>query len=400
MSGTALAARAIGALTGVAAARSLGPSGRGELALLAAGGLLGAAVGSGGLDLWAARSLAQGTVPASVAVLLRRHQLLVLVALSLVALTLVATTGWPTGPVLATAAVVWATVAATLRLGVLQGGDRMVAFGAAGLVGTAVYGVAVAVLVVLDRTTVTTFLLANALGSLATAAYPVRGARSAASRAALSAVVPPAIRLGAALRFGIPAMVGGLVTMALYRVDVLLVGWWRSPAEAGRYAVALAVAEVLWVLPNSAAQAIVPRAAGPVRRVDTARVAKGLLVAMSAAAVVTVAAGWLLIPVVFGDEFTAARTALPGLAAASVAAGLWKVLSFDLLAGGRPGTRIRTGAAGIAVMVAVDAVTVPRWGASGAAVGALVAYAVAAGLCLRTWRRCRRAAAMMEPELP
>jgi len=379
MAGAALAARAIGAVTGVLAARSLGPTGRGELALLVVVGLIGAAVASGGLDLWTARSLGAHEHPTSVLHVLRRHQVLSSLLLGAIALTVLATTGAPTGPVIGATALVWSTAAAMVKLGLLQGADRMAAYSRASLAGTAVYGVGVLTVVFSDRATVTAFLVVNVAGALTTALWPC-------------ALPEPSLRAHrrirhlTALSFGLPAMLGGLVTMALYRLDVVLIGLWRSPAEAGRYSAALAVAELLWVLPNSAAQAIVPRASAAEPRVDTARVARVLLVVMTAAAAVVVAAGWVLIPVVFGEEFRGARSALPALAAASVAVGLWKVFSFHLLAAGDPATRVRTGLLGVAVMVAVDAVAVPRWGAAGASLGALVAYATAAGACMRRWR--------------
>jgi O-antigen/teichoic acid export membrane protein len=379
MAGTALVSRAVGVLTSVLAARALGPAGRGDLAQLAVIALIGAAVASAGLDLWAARVLGQHEHPSAVLHLLRRHLGTAGAALVATALVVLLVSGAPAGPVLGTVALVWATACSMVKLGLLQGADRMKAYGAASLASTAVYAVGVVLLVVLDHATVTTLLGAAVAGALATALWP--GPLPTTDEGPHDAIDHVA-----ALRSGLPAMLGGLATIALYRLDVILVGLWRSPADAGRYSVALAVAEVLWILPNSAAQAIVPRAAAPVPRVDTIRVARVLFVTMSVAAVVTVAAGWVLIPVVFGDDFAGARAALPGLAAASVAVGLWKLFSFHLLAAGDASTRVRTALLGIAVMVGVDAVTVPRWGLAGASVGALLAYLVAAVSCMRRWR--------------
>jgi O-antigen/teichoic acid export membrane protein len=182
-------------------------------------------------------------------------------------------------------------------------------------------------------------------------------------------------------------MFGGLVTHTLYRLDVALVALWRSPAEAGLYIVALAVTEVLWVLPNSAAQAIVPRSTSVTSTLDVSRVSRVLVALMAAGGLVIIVAAPAIIPLVFGHSFDGATAAVPFLVVAAIAVGLWKLFSFNLLAQGDPRSRLVTGVAGLVVMVAMDALVIPRLGIAGAAAGSFVAYTAAAALCVGAWRR-------------
>ena len=91
-----------------------------------------------------------------------------------------------------------------------------------------------------------------------------------------------------------------------------------------------------------------------------------------------------LITTLFGAWFAGAATAVPLLAVAAVAGGVWKVLGADVVAAGRTSPRLWSAAAGLVCMVAVDVVAIPPLGIRGAALGAALGYTVAA-LVLRRW---------------
>lgn len=381
LAGSALTARMFGAVTGVVTARTLGPEGRGTLALLLLAGLVGGSVASSGIDVWAARMLARGAENREVVQLLRRHQASTLVVAAVVAAVVVGTTEATAVGTAATALLAWTTSGAVLKLGLLQGSDRMRAYGLSMLTGVLFYTVGVVGLALAGRGSVVAFLVAAVAGKAVTAAWRTRDVRR---KGRTSVAVVVAYR--DAVSFGATTMLGGLATLALYRLDVALVAWWRSTAEAGVYSVALAVAEVLWVLPNSAAQALLPRASEALPTVDTAKVCRVLVAGMGAVALVVSVASPFAIPLVFGSGFGDAAHALPGLAAGSVAVGVWKILAHDLMARGDARTRFRSGLAGVLAMVAFDAAFVPRFGVVGASVGSLVAYGTAAAVTVHTWR--------------
>lgn len=375
LTGSALASRILGASVGIVTARTLGPDGRGTFAILVLFGLIGGAVASGGLDFWAARVVAAGVEPASARAVLARQQLLAACAavgisvLALLAGASLALTG-------ATALLCWATGSAVLRLGLIQGTGRMRAYGAATVVGTAAYAVMAMALAATGHPSVAAFLVAAAVGKMCMALWPVRNQPTG--------VHCPSHR--EAFRFGVPSMLGGIATLAMYRMDVALVAWWGSTSDAGLYSVALAIAEVLWILPNAASQAVLPRAAQAVSALDTAMVCRAVTALMLVAGAGVSVAGPVIVPLAFGSDFAAAWTALPPLAVGAVAVGVWKILSYDLLARGDAQTRFRSATVAIGAMVAADAILVPAFGIVGAAIGSAVACTIACAYTIVVWK--------------
>jgi O-antigen/teichoic acid export membrane protein len=98
-----------------------------------------------------------------------------------------------------------------------------------------------------------------------------------------------------------------------------------------------------------------------------------------------------LITTLFGASFAGAATAVPLLAVAAVAGGVWKVLGADVVAAGRTSPRLWSASAGLVSMVVVDVVAIPMLGIRGAALGAALGYTVAAVVLRRWWPWRRRA---------
>jgi O-antigen/teichoic acid export membrane protein len=191
-----------------------------------------------------------------------------------------------------------------------------------------------------------------------------------------------------AVRFGVPTAAGAVGAMLLYRLDVLLVSLWSGVDSAGLYVVALAYTEIVWIVPTAAAQALVPHAAQADSRIDTGRLCRSVVVLMVVVAAVLSLAGPAVVPWVFGADFQEAVVAVLPLSLAAIAVGVWKLVGHDLIARGDSHSRLWSGVLGIATMVALDAVLVPRFGVRGAAFGSLGAYAVASAVVVARW--CRR----------
>jgi O-antigen/teichoic acid export membrane protein len=86
--------------------------------------------------------------------------------------------------------------------------------------------------------------------------------------------------------------------------------------------------------------------------------------------------GYLLLPVVFGDEFAASRTPFLVLLPGSIGLALLAVFSSGLRSTGSPGSSSIVEMLAAAVMIALDLVLIPRYGATGAAAGATIGYCV------------------------
>ncbi|HJH25580.1 MAG TPA: hypothetical protein C5S37_02145, partial [Methanophagales archaeon] len=53
------------------------------------------------------------------------------------------------------------------------------------------------------------------------------------------------------LLFGIQTVMSGIVSIILYRIDVLMIGYFMTSTEVGIYSVAIAIARIIWIIPQS-----------------------------------------------------------------------------------------------------------------------------------------------------
>ena len=372
--------RLLGAVSGIVSARALGVDGRGGLSVLLVVGMIAGGVLPLGLDLWAARSLGGGADVASVRRLLTRHlagvSVLVVVG---VAVTMIYSARTP-ALVVSVGLLCLSATALTLRLGVLQGLDEMKSYSMAALASTAVFALGLVLLTFINAASVTSFVLAAAAGQAVSALWPPRRVGRSASTAY------DRLKYRTALRFGVPTAIGAVSALLLYRLDVLLLSWWSDLSNVGLYSVALAVTEVIWVVPTAAAQAIVPHASKQNPTLDTARLSRVVVLLMVVTSFCVMTLSPFVVPLVFGAAFSPAVNAIPFLSLAAVGVGIWKLIGHDLIARGNARARLLSGVAGIVVMVVFDAVLIPRYGVIGAAAGAAAAYLVAAWLVLLAWR--------------
>jgi O-antigen/teichoic acid export membrane protein len=193
--------------------------------------------------------------------------------------------------------------------------------------------------------------------------------------------------------YGLRAQVGGIVTLLNLRLDFLLVSVFTGPAVLGVYAVASKFAELLKVPPLALTYVLYPRYARLDQTAAAAQARRLLPRAgiLTAAAIVPLwVAATVLIPALYGPEFTGAispaHIILVGLALEGVAA----VITAFLYGIGRPGLNSWGMAAGLAVTVVLDVLLIPPFGAIGAATASAVAYATSALALLAFFRWVNR----------
>lgn len=380
-----LTVRLFGAASAILAARLLGTEGRGQLALTILLATVVAALLTTGLDVWVAREVARRSPQRSINGVIARH-LGAAAAVAAVAVAGALTT--EVGRRHATAVVLvgvlaWVTTASLLARGVLQGQHRMGLFVATNVVSTGGYALALGVLYINGSDSVDAALAGAVAGQSAALLLA-----TLALRRTPRAVIEPARRTHRrALQFGIPSALGALVTLLLYRVDIAIVAVYQSTSDVGIYAVALSIAELLWVLPTSTADVLLPRASDRQNGIDVAVVTRLTVVMLAAAATVVVALGPIAIPLVFGSDFARAFDPLPFLAFAAVAVGIWKLLIADFLAAGESHHRFVSALIALGVMVGADVLLIPHFGITGAGAGSALAYCAAAVYVVAVWRR-------------
>jgi O-antigen/teichoic acid export membrane protein len=252
-------------------------------------------------------------------------------------------------------------------------------------------GSVMAVLVCLGiERTPTALLLAQAVGAAAVCA--IVGARLHAA-GLLALRRPCRCRLTSLVRIGIPAMGVNVGLAIVLRADRYLLGVMSGPAAVGVYSLAATLSEIPRVVPAATGQVLMREAAvgGGVAVGGGAAVAGRLLriavLGTTAGSLVGGAAGWLLIPRIFGTEFEGARHLLLILLVAEVCFAPYALASRGLLGRGRTATAGSLGMIGAAFGVACYAICAQVGGAAGAAVGSIVVYG---GLSAASWVLLRR----------
>jgi len=395
-------ARIVGAIGGLLAARLLGPSGRGELALLVLFATVLSMACAAGVQFWIARDVAQSGGVRSAGWIVRTHVRTVLLVVAVVAiLGAVVTRAWGgTSPADAVAACAFgATAAVALVVLALPNGMRaMGVIAGATVVAAVIYAGVTAVLLALDAASPGLVLAGGVLGNLVAIGIAAAWARRAPRGA--RPVTRGAAEYRRAVRFGLPAGLGELVLLAMLRVDVLIVALFLPLRAVGLYAVATALTEVLWIVPDGVAQVVLPTTA---RNPDHSRTGTLLVVTVAvtaAAGVVMVALARWVFEVGFGARFVGADAAVPWLVVAACACGVWKIIGSEVVARGHTTPRLTSALVGLVVMVAVDLVAIPAMGIAGAGLGSAAGYAAAAVVVATAWGRLGRTSRLVVTDPP
>lgn len=372
---------ACGVVTGLIAARSLGPDGRGQLAALTVWILTLVWVGDFGLpDAMAYTSAAERTVRDRV---WTTGQLMAIV----VGLFITAGAWWIvplvfTGdhePLIPTARWYLALFAipylgASMALGWLQGVGAMRAYNVSRSIVPLVNAAGMTLLFVAGDRSVPHFaavlLLGNAAGWItAVSLGPGRGAATA----------PPSPHIAARmLRYGVRMQWGNWSNIANVRLDQLLLSIVGSATSLGLYVVAVNYATLLQSITNTAAIAMWPGMVAAHQAGDAAayvaRWYRRLLWVMLAGAVIVAASSVVVIPVLLGGAFSSAVPVAVLLVPAVVVLGMNEVLSAAFQGSGQPAVVSTSEALGLVVTVVALAALLPRYGIYGAVAASALSY--------------------------
>jgi O-antigen/teichoic acid export membrane protein len=194
-----------------------------------------------------------------------------------------------------------------------------------------------------------------------------------------------ATALRSVVGYSVPSYVANLVQFLNYRLDLFLVGMLRGIEGVALYALAVSIAQLLWIVSTSAAVVLLPaiaagdpgeKLAGGARL--TAILVRGsLAVTLLGALGLAVVAG-PLIPLVYGPAFRGATSALLLLLPGVVAFSIVKVLAAFNAGIGRPRLNLVLGLVGLAVTLPLDLVLIPQLGIEGAAIASSASYSIAA----------------------
>ena len=192
--------------------------------------------------------------------------------------------------------------------------------------------------------------------------------------------------------YGWKALIGGNLAFFSYRSGHLLLNYFINPASTGVYAVAVAIAEKIWMLSLAVSSVLLPRLSElhtdeAKRRRLTPLATRTVFAASCVVAIVLFAGARPLIVYLFGAVYEEAvgalRWLLPGVLMLAVAKGVGN----DLAARGRVDINLGVAAAVVAVSIVLNVVLIPRYGVDGAAMAATFSYGLNMIIGLVIYRR-------------
>jgi O-antigen/teichoic acid export membrane protein len=179
------------------------------------------------------------------------------------------------------------------------------------------------------------------------------------------------------LKFGLRGYVANVLQFFNYRLDLFLVNYFLGPSSTGIYTVAVAMAEMLWYLPNAVGFVIFPKAANTSAEAMnrfTPRVFRLTLALTAAGAVALAIIGRPFIEIVYSPAFASAYGPMLALLPGVVLLGGGKVLTNEIAGRGYPQYNSIASGVSLVLTVGLDLLLIPRLGVLGAAIASSIAY--------------------------
>lgn len=179
---------------------------------------------------------------------------------------------------------------------------------------------------------------------------------------------------------GIKLYFGNILQLVNYRLDIFLVGLFVNLASVGQYSVAVGISALVWYLPDSVAQVLLPRVSKEQTPEEANNVTRKVLritiiLVLLASLPIILLSRWLIV-LLYGANFLPAHTALLVLMPGTIVFAIPKVLVADLVGRGHPEVATISAASAVFVTIALDVILIPRYGILGAAFTSSIAYII------------------------
>lgn len=195
------------------------------------------------------------------------------------------------------------------------------------------------------------------------------------------------------LAFGIRGHVANVFQFFNYRLDMLLVNYFLGVAGVGIYTVSVALAEMLWDLPNAVGYVIFPKAAASspeFMNTFTPRVCRITLALTAVGAVAIALLGKLGIRLVYSQRFLGAYVPMLALLPGVALLGAAKVLTNEIAGRGYPHYNSMNSGICLVLTVIFDLVLIPRYGVLGASLASSISYGATFAVAIYFYRLVSR----------
>lgn len=176
------------------------------------------------------------------------------------------------------------------------------------------------------------------------------------------------------LGYGFRAYVATLISFMVIRIDMLMVNGYLGPKEAGRYAVAVALVDGLYLLPTTVGVNLFPRVARGGATATSAEVFRNVAVLYALVCLVTVPFASLAIKILYGPQFQEAVSLYFWLLPGAFSLGMVTILSNHFAGRGFPLEAVLVWFAGLGMNVALNVLFLESHGTYIASLSSSAAY--------------------------
>lgn len=176
------------------------------------------------------------------------------------------------------------------------------------------------------------------------------------------------------LGYGFRAYVATLISFMVIRIDMLMVNGYLGPKEAGRYAVAVALVDGLYLLPTTVGVNLFPRVARGGATATSAEVFRNVAVLYALVCLVTVPFASLAIKILYGPQFQEAVSLYFWLLPGAFSLGMVTILSNHFAGRGFPLEAVLVWFAGLGMNVALNVLFLEKHGTYIASLSSSAAY--------------------------
>jgi len=191
------------------------------------------------------------------------------------------------------------------------------------------------------------------------------------------------------VRFALPVHVATVAAYLNYRVDEFIVAAYLPVEQLGLYAIAVGMAERIWIIPGSVATVLLPHLTNRPEQDATvsAAVCRHVVLWTGATCLVVFALANPVVGLLFSSSFEGAvaplRWLLPGIFTLCIG----KVLVAEILAREKPRYTMWASAAAVVTNLVGNFLLVPRIGIVGAAVASSVSYTILSAILIVCYLR-------------
>ncbi len=174
--------------------------------------------------------------------------------------------------------------------------------------------------------------------------------------------------------FGWLPMITTLLVVLNYNVDILMLKVFGTSIDLGLYGVAAGVITYMWAIPDSIKEVLLSRV---VRSSDLSRVILPLKAAVAASflsVLLFAGLGWILVPLLFGTEFSGSYYLIVVLSIGVIPMVFYKILGSSVLAEGRRWFYFASLLIAVLANTVLNFIVIPVFGADGAAWASVITY--------------------------